>query len=82
MYYLIEGYSTMPREEQAKYKIKAIASVFRNVMFGLAVLIIIGFFAAKWFRSAKIEDLTFWSSMLIKVPYLLIQKNTKLKNDS
>jgi hypothetical protein len=49
MYFLIAGYNTIPKEEQEKYNIKAIASVFRNTMFGKALLIIIGFFAAKWF---------------------------------
>lgn len=77
MYFLIAGYNTMPKEEQGKYNIKAIASVFRNAMFGMALLIILGFFAAKWFEDPKIEQYTFWSSMLIGVPYLLIKSNSK-----
>jgi hypothetical protein len=76
-YFLIAGYNTMPKKEQEKYNIKGIASVFTNAMFGMALLIIIGFLVAKWFKSPKIEDYTYWSSILIGVPYLLIQANSK-----
>jgi hypothetical protein len=37
------------KEEQAKQDIEGIATVFRNAMFGMALLII-GFFAAKCFK--------------------------------
>jgi hypothetical protein len=77
MYFPIAGYNTMPKEEKEKLDIEGIATVFRNAMFGVALLIIIGFFAAKWLESPKIEDHTFWSSMLIGVLYLLIQSNSK-----
>jgi hypothetical protein len=40
-------------------------------MFGMALLIIIGFFAAKWFGLPKIEVYPFG------VPYLLFQSNSK-----
>lgn len=77
MYFLIAGYNTMPKEEKKKQDIRGIATVFKNAMFGMALLIIIGFFTAKWFESPKIEDYTFWSSILIGVPYLLIKANSK-----
>jgi hypothetical protein len=77
MYFLIAGYNSLPEEEKEKLDIEGIATVFRNAMFGMALLIVFGFFIAKWFESPKIEDYTFWSSMLIGVPYLLIQSNSK-----
>lgn len=42
MYFLIAGYNTMSKEEKEKYDIEGIASVFRNIMFGMAFIIIIG----------------------------------------
>lgn len=77
MYFLIAGYNTMPKEEKEKLDIEGIATVFRNAMFGMALLIIIGFFVAKWLESPKIEGYTFWRSMLIGIPYLLIKSNSK-----
>jgi hypothetical protein len=77
MYFLKAGYNTMPKEEKEKQDIKGIAPVFTNAMFGMALLIIVGFLVAKWFESPKIEDYTFWSSLLFGVPYLLIKSNSK-----
>jgi len=37
MYFLIAGYNTMSKEEKEKYNIEKIATVFRNVMFGMGV---------------------------------------------
>ena len=75
MYFLIAGYNTMPKEE--KYNIEGIANVFRNVMFGMALIIIIGFLVAKWTENSKVENYSFWASMIIGIPYLLIKSNSK-----
>lgn len=43
MHFLMAGYNTMSKEDKAKYDIEGISSVFRNVMFGMALIIILGF---------------------------------------
>ena len=77
MYFLIAGYNTMSKEEKEKYDIDGIARVFRNVMFGMGFLIIIGFLVAKWLENPEIENYSFWASMFIGIPYLLIKSNSK-----
>ena len=77
MYFLIAGYNTMPKEEKEKYNIEGIASLFKNVMFGMASLIIIGYFIANWFENPNIQNYTFWPAIVIGVSYLLIKSNSK-----
>lgn len=77
MYWLIAGYNTMPKEEKEKYDIEGIATIFRNVMFGMALIIIIGYFIAEITESPNIQDYAFWTSMAIGIPYLLIKSNSK-----
>lgn len=76
MYYLIAGYNTMSKEEKAKYDIEGIATLFRNAMFAMALMIIIGYFAAYWFKNPKLENIALFLSILLGVPYLLIRSNT------
>lgn len=77
MYFLIAGYNSMPKKEKEKYNIEGIATVFRNVMFGMAFIIISGYFIAKWTENPNIQNYAFWSSMLIGIPYLLFESNSK-----
>ena len=77
MYWLIAGYNTMPKEEKEKYNIKGIANVFRNVMFGMALIIISGYLIAKFTDTPNIQNYAFWASMIIGIPYLLIESNSK-----
>ena len=77
MYSLIAGYNTMSKEEQEKYDIKGIATVFRNAMFGMALIMIVGFFLARNIDNLKIETYSFWTSLIIGIPYLLIKSNSK-----
>ncbi|QNJ97568.1 DUF3784 domain-containing protein [Constantimarinum furrinae] len=76
-YFLIAGYNTMSDEEKQKYDIEGIAKLFRNVMFGMASMIILGYFIAKFFKSPNILECSFWISIIIGVPYLLIKSNSK-----
>jgi len=76
MYFLIAGYNTMSKEEKAKYDIEGIATLFRNVMFAMALLIIVGYFAADWFKNPKLETIALFLSILLGVPYLLIRSNS------
>ena len=76
MYFLIAGYNTMSKEEKAKHDIEGIATLFRNVMFAMALLIIVGYFAADWFKNPKLETIALFLSILLGVPYLLIRSNS------
>lgn len=77
MYFLIAGYNTMSKEEKSKYNISGIATVFRNTMFGMALMIIIGHFSADWLKDPAIEKIAVSASILIGLPYLLITSNLK-----
>lgn len=76
MYFLIAGYNTMSKEKQAEYDIDGIAAVFRNAMFGMALMIIAGYFAAQWFQNLTIELVSFFGAIIIGIPYLLIKVNS------
>lgn len=76
MYFLIAGYNTMSQKEKKKYDIDGIANLFRNAMFGMALLIIIGYYAAKYFKNQEIENYAFWLAMIIGIPYLLVKSNS------
>ena len=77
MYFLIAGYNTMSKAEKEKYDIEAIATLFRNVMFGMALIIIAGYCVAKFTAIPNIQNYAFWTSLVIGIPYLLIMSNSK-----
>lgn len=77
MYWLVAGYNTMPKEEKEKYNIKGIANLFGNVMFGMALIIILGYLIAKLTENQSIQNYAFWTSMIIGITYLLIKSNSK-----
>ena len=77
MYFLIAGYNTMPREEKEKYNIAGIATLFGNVMFGMALIIITGYLITELTENPNIQNYAFWASMIIGIPYLLIKSNSK-----
>lgn len=77
MYWLIAGYNTMPKKEKNKYNIDGIANVFRNVMFGMALIIFLGYLIAKLFENPNIQNYAFWISIIVGIPYLLIESNSK-----
>lgn len=59
MYFLLAGYNTLPTEEKGKYDIEGIASVFRNTMFGMALILLAGHFVAEWLDNPDIENIHF-----------------------
>lgn len=82
MYFLIAGYNTLPAKKKAEYDINGIATVFRNTMFGMALIVIGGYLAADWFENPDLENIALFGSLLIGIPYLLIRSNSdKFKND-
>ena len=77
MYFLIAGYNTMSKEKQENYDIDGIATVFRNAMFGMALLMIIGFIISKFLNNPKIEVYTAIGAIMMGLPYLLVLSNSK-----
>ena len=76
MHFLIAGYNTMSKEEQEKYDIEGIASLFRNVMFAMALIVILGYIAQRWLNIENGEWIAFFASILIGIPSLLIGSNS------
>jgi len=77
MYFLIAGYNTMSKEEQAKVDVAGVATVFRNAMFGMALLMIIGAVVAEKLQNPLIATIAFYGALIIGLPYLLITSNSK-----
>ncbi|MBU2526139.1 MAG: DUF3784 domain-containing protein [Bacteroidetes bacterium] len=77
MYGLIAGYNTMTKEEKEKYDVAGIATVFRNAMFGMAFIIIFGYIISKRAQNPDIQNYALWISLMIGIPYLLIESNSK-----
>ena len=77
MYFLIAGYNTMTAEDKAAYNINKVANLFKNVMFGMAAIVLIGFFLSKWLNNSDLETYFFFGALLVGVPYLLIKSNSK-----
>ncbi|WP_281323555.1 DUF3784 domain-containing protein [Flavobacterium aestivum] len=77
MYFLIAGYNTMSKEEKDKFDIEGIATLFRNVMFGMALVMIAGYFIANKLKDPNIENIAFFVALLIGIPYLVIKSNSK-----
>lgn len=77
MYFLIAGYNTMPREDKEKYNIAGIATLFGNVMFGMALIIITSYLITDLTENPNIQHYAFWASLIIGIPYLLIKSNSK-----
>ena len=76
LYFLIAGYNTMPKEKKEKYNIEGIASVFRNAMFGMAFIIILGYAISKLLELPQIETYTLFGAIICGIPYLLIVSNS------
>ncbi len=77
MYFLIAGYNTMSKEEREKYDIEGIATVFKNVMFGMAFIIILGDLVGELTENNNLVNYSFWTAMATGIPYLLFKSNSK-----
>lgn len=76
LYFLIAGYNMMSKEEKANYDIEGIATVFRNTMFGMAIIMIGGTLLSEYLERPNIEMISMFVAVLIGLPYLLIQSNS------
>jgi ABC-type dipeptide/oligopeptide/nickel transport system ATPase component len=77
MYFLIAGYNTMSKAEKEKIDIKGVATVFRNAMFGMAAIMLIGYFMAEKLENPNINSVTFFGALMVGIPYLLVKSNSK-----
>jgi hypothetical protein len=77
MYFLIAGYNTMSKADKEKYDIEGIANLFRNVMFGMALIIIAGYFMTVLTENQNIQNFAFIGALIIGIPYLLFKGNSK-----
>lgn len=77
LYNLIAGYNTMSAEKKATYDIDKIATLFRNVFFAIAFIIIAGYVISKITKNITIENVSFYTALLVGIPYLLIKSNSK-----
>lgn len=77
LYFLIAGYNTMPAEEQEKYDIEGIATVFWNAMLGMGLLLILGYFLAQNLDIKNLEFALFMFIVLGGCAYLLVKVNSK-----
>ncbi|WP_191859126.1 DUF3784 domain-containing protein [Hanstruepera ponticola] len=75
-YNLIAGYNTMSKEEKAKYNIVKIAILFRNVMFYMAIITILGYLLSKYYENDKIGLYAIILATITGLPYLLIKSNS------
>lgn len=75
-YFLIAGYNTLPAKEKARYDIEGIATVFRNTFFGMALIILVGYFAGNLLNNPDIKSFAFYGSMIVGIPYLLLKANS------
>jgi undecaprenyl pyrophosphate phosphatase UppP len=83
MYYLIAGYNTMSPKQQAEYNIEKIATLFRNVTFTMAAIVIVGYTVNLWLNESLVEFVTILVAVLVGIPFLLIKSNSeKYKNRS
>lgn len=75
-YFLIAGYNTMPKEQKESYDIEGIATLFRNVMFYMGGVLIIGSILSKWTGNTSLETAVFFIAIIPGVIYLLAKSNS------
>ena len=76
-YNLIAGYNTMSREDKEQYNIEKIATLFRNVMFYMAIIVFVGYLISKYLEDDKIGFYAIILATITGLPYLLIKSNSK-----
>lgn len=77
MHYLIAGYNTMSPEEQAKYDIEGIASVFRNAFFAMAIMVLILPLFPFGLNESTTHFVSIMLSVFIGVIYIVVRINSK-----
>ena len=70
----------MSKAEQKKVDIKKIASSITNGLFGMAALMLLGDALSIYIEDDRIASYTFFLSIAIGIPYILIRTNSNTVN--
>ena len=76
MYTLMAGYNTMSKQEQKQFDVKALANLMKNVMFGMALVVIAGLLLSYWTENSVYEFYALGLALLVGIPYLLVLGNS------
>jgi hypothetical protein len=76
MYGLIAGYNTMSKEEKNKYDIEGIATLMKNVMFGMAFIMIVGQLLSYFTSTTDYKFYALGLALVVGIPYLLVKSNS------
>ena len=77
MYFLIAGYNTMSAAEKAKINIEAVATLFRNVFFTLAGILILSELLINYLEWPELGEYIQLPAILISVLWILLRSNSK-----
>jgi len=77
MYFLIAGYNTMPKAQKATVNIEKLATLFRNVMFSMAAIILLGSLADYYLNFPELLNYTFIPTIVIGLACILFGRYSK-----
>lgn len=77
MHFLIAGYNTMPKEEKAKVDIEKVTTVFRNVMFVMAGLLLLADVLDWWLNGIVPDTYILFPTLFIGGISLMVITNSK-----
>lgn len=77
MYFLIAGLNTMSHKQRAQYDLEKIGTLFRNVMFTMAILLTVGYFLSRWLQMPVVEYTIFFCTVIGGCIYLITKANSK-----
>lgn len=77
MHFLIAGYNTMPAAEKAKVNIEAVATLFRNVFFTLAAVLLLSYCLDEFFEWDEFANYIQMPAILIAVVWIILRSNSK-----
>lgn len=77
MHFLIAGYNTMSKEEKAKVDIEKVTSVFRNVMFAMAGLLLLADVLDWWLNDIMPDTYILFGTLLTGGISLMAITNSK-----
>jgi hypothetical protein len=77
MYYLIAGYNTMSKEQQARVDIEGIASLFLKIMVIMGTILILASLVIDYYKVPEIETYVIDITVPAGVLWLIIRSNSK-----
>lgn len=77
LYFLIAGYNTMGKAEKEKVNIEKVATLFRNVLGFIGLVMIVMGISNSYIQNPKIINIFFYVIIGGSVLFLLIKSNSK-----